>query len=133
MCFNRETDIKVFHWCQFYSSFFSFFIEFFVYIITLILWNFTSYINTLNDIHSFFTDHWQSKQRKRTYIIFLEIVNKFKNLYTDKILISNFSIFVIWQNKSADSLKKNIDEDEKDKKQREFNSDTMSCICNSKH
>ena len=42
-------------------------------------------------------------------------------------------MFAIWQSKSIDSLKKDIDEDEEDKKQREFNSDMMNCICSSKY
>ena len=66
-------------------------------------------------------------------MIFLKIVNEFRNLYMNKILISNFFMFAIWQSKFTDLFKKNTDEDEEDKEQREFNSDTMSCICDSKH
>ena len=91
----------------------------------------TDFLNTLNNIYSFFVNYWWSEQRKKTYIIFLEIINEFKNFYTDKILILNFSMFAIWQNKFTDSLKK--DNDEENKEQREFNSDMMSCICDSKH
>ena len=91
----------------------------------------TDFLNALNDIHSFFINCWWSEQKKRTYIIFLKIVNKFRDLYVNKILILNFFMFVIWQNKFADSLKKN--NDEKDKKQRKFNFNTISCICDSKH